>query len=94
MKKYNHYFNKMRKLARQLITENRQDELLPYLESESIIVREHIAGILFHFHPQLCTTKLQEIADMTIPTGLPKHLVLVAAEAHNSLKYGIPKDFP
>ena len=92
--RYNHYFDKMRKLARQLINENRQDELLPYIDSESINIRAEIALILFHFYPEKCTQILQEISDMTIPTGLPRHLVLVAASAHNALKYGIPKEYP
>ena len=94
IKKYNHYFDRMRKLAQKLINENRQDELLPYLESDSIIIREHVACILFHFYPRLCTKKLQEIADMTIPTGLPEHLAIVAATANCNLKYGIPEDYP
>ncbi len=92
--RYNHYFDKMRKLARQLINENRQDELLPYLDSENISIRFDVAGLLFHSYPEKCTQILQEISDMTIPTGLPRHLALVAASAHNALKYGIPKDYP
>ena len=43
MSRYNHYLDKMRKLARELFDENRQDELLPYLKSESVSVREDVA---------------------------------------------------
>ena len=92
--RYNHYFDKKRKLARQLINENRQDELLPYLDSESISVRFDIAGLLFHSYPEKCTQIFQEISSMSVPTGLPKHLVIVAVTARDNLKYGIPKDYP
>ncbi|MCM1333620.1 MAG: hypothetical protein NC084_00370 [Bacteroides sp.] len=94
MGRYNRYFDKMRKLARKLIDENRQEKLLPYLESESISVQRDIAGLLFHCYPDLCGQKFREISGMTIETGLPKHLVVVAAAAKCNLKYGVPKDFP
>lgn len=94
MRKYNQCFDKMRELARQLFAENRQDELLPYLESESVSVREDIACLLYHFYPDQCRKIIQEIADMTIPNGLPKHLAIVAVGAIDNLKYGIQEDFP
>ncbi len=94
MSEYNQYFDKMRKLARKLIDENRQRDLLPYLESESISIQKDIAGLLFNSYPDLCSQKFQEISEMTIETGLPEHLVIVAAAANANLKYGIPKDFP
>ena len=37
---------------------------------------------------------LEEISNMTVPTGLPKHLVMISVSAHDNLKYGIPEDFP
>lgn len=94
MSKYNRCFDKMRKLARELFAEKRQDELLPYLESESISVREDIAGLLYHFYPDQCRKIIQEIADMKVVDGLPKHLAIVAVTAGFNLEYGIPKDFP
>lgn len=42
----------------------------------------------------LCRQKIQEIAEMTIATGLPKHLVIVSVTAICELEYGIPEDFP
>ncbi len=94
MSSYNRYLDKMRKLARQIIAENRQDELLPYLKCESISIREDVACLLYHFYPDLCGKIIQEIADMKVVTGLPKHLAIVAVTASFNLKYGIPKDFP
>ena len=94
IKIYNRYFDKMRKLARQLFNENRQDELLPYLASDSISIQKDIAGLLFNWYPELCTITLERIANMTIPTGLPKHLAIVAGAAYSILKHGIPKDYP
>lgn len=48
VKKYNRNFDAMRKYARELINKNRQEELLPYLESDSVSVRRDVAGLLFH----------------------------------------------
>ena len=92
--KYNRYFDRMTKYARKLIDENRQEELLPYLESDSISVRKDIAGLLFNSYPELCTQVLQDISNMTIKTGLSKNLVILAITARDNLKYGIPKDYP
>lgn len=94
MRKYNQCFDKMRELARQLFAKNRQDELLPYLESESVSVREDIACLLYHFYPDQCRKIIQEIAGMKVVDGLPKHLAIVAVTAGFNLEYGIPKDFP
>lgn len=94
MNKYNQYFDIMRKNARKLIDEKRYDELLPYLESESISIRSDVASLLFHIYPELCTQKIQEIADMSPETGLPKHFIILAVSASSNLEYGIPKDFP
>lgn len=43
---YNKYYDKMRKYARMLINENRQDELLPFLNSDNISIKKDIAGLL------------------------------------------------
>lgn len=94
MSKYNRNLDKMRTLAHQLIAENRQDELLPYLESESVSIREDVACLLYHSYPDLCGKIIQEISDMKVVTGLPKHLAIVAVTASFNLKYGIPEDFP
>ena len=94
MWKYNRYFDRMGKYARKLIDEDRQEELLPYLESDSISVRKDVAGLLFHCYPEKCIDILQEIADMSTATGLPKHFVILAVASQVNLKYGIPKDFP
>ena len=94
MSRYNHYLDKMRKLARELFDENRQDELLPYLKSESVSVREDVACLLYHFYPDLCGKIIREIADMKVVSGLPKHLAIVAVTASFNMKNGIPEDFP
>ena len=94
MWKYNRYFDRMRKYARKLIDEDRQEELLPYLESDSISVRKDVAGLLFHCYPEKCIEILQEIADMSTTTGLPKHFVILAVASRDNLKYGIPESYP
>ena len=94
MWKYNKYFDRMRIHARKLIDENRQEELLPYLEIDSISIRKDVAGLLFHSYPELCTPVLQEIADMTVKTGLPLCFTNCSTSAYMTLKYGIPKDYP
>lgn len=92
--KYNRYFDRMMKYARKLIDENRHDELLPYLESDSISIRSDIADILYDLYPKQCVEVLQEIANMTTATGLPKHFVVLSVSAQVSLKYVIPKSYP
>ncbi len=91
---YNKYFDILQKAKRVLFAENRQDELLPYLESDSISIRSDIAGILFHYKTERCTKILQEIAEMKVSDGLPKQFVILSVAAGDNLKYGIPKDYP
>ena len=94
MWKYNRYFDRMRVHARKLIDDNRQEELLPYLESDSISIRKDVAGLLFHSYPELCTQVLQEISNMSVKTGLPMEFIILSITARDNLKYGIPKDYP
>lgn len=94
IKKYNKYFDIKRECARRLIEQNRQDELLPYLESESVSIRADAAGVLFNCYPEKCGEVLRQISEMTVADGLPKQFVIVTAAARCNLKYGIPKDFP
>lgn len=91
---YNKYFDKMRKSAHILISEGRQDELLPYLGSESVSIRRDIAGLLYNSYPELCKSIFREISEMTVATGLQKCYIIVVATAIDISKYGIPKDFP
>ena len=91
---YNKYFDKMRKSAHILISEGRQDELLPYLGSESVSIRRDIAGLLYNSYPELCKSIFREISEMTVETGLQKCYTIVVATAIDISKYGIPKDFP
>ena len=91
IKKYNYYFDKMRKYARKLINDNRQDELLPFLNSDCISIKKDIAGLLFNCYPDLCREALKEIADMT---DIPFYYGIVQLGAKDNLKHGIPKDFP
>lgn len=94
MRKYNQCLEKMRALTHELFAENRQDELLPYLESESVSIREDIACLLYNSYPERCRKIIQEISDMKVVDGLPKHLAIVAVMAGFNLEHGIPKDFP
>lgn len=87
VRKYNYYFDKIRKYERILIAENRQDELLPFLECDSISIRSDIANILFQWYPIQCTKVLQEIANMTTATGLPKHFISLSIAARDSFRY-------
>lgn len=91
--KYNRYLDKIIKYKYLLMEENRQDELLPYLKSDSISIRSDIAGILFESYPEQCISVMQEIAAMTTETGLPKSLVMLSVAAEVNLKYGVPKDY-
>jgi len=92
--KYNKYFDIMRKSARKLIDENRQEELLPYLHCGSISIQRDVAGLLFHCYPEECTEVLKKISDMSVQTGLPKHLSCVSASADMALKIGVPENYP
>ncbi len=94
IKKYNRNFDNMRKYARELINKNRQEELLPYLESDSVSIRRDVAGLLFHCYPEKCRTVLKEISEMTVENGLPKCFINVSISAKMALENGIPKDFP
>ncbi len=94
MSRYNQYGYKILELATKLFNENRQDELLPYLESNSISTKYDIACLLFHFYPERCNQTLREIADMTMAEGLPRRLIIVTAMANNILKNGTPVCFP
>lgn len=94
MKKYNKYFDIKVKCARSLIEQNRQAELLPYLKSDSLMMRFDTAGVLFNSYPDKCREVLREISEMTIASGLPEQFVILAVTAHCNLEYGIPKDFP
>lgn len=89
--KYNKYYDKIRKYEKILFEENRQSELIPYLYDNSISIRSDIACILFNYYPKICTQVLEEIANMTVENGLPKHLVIISVAAKDTLKYGIPK---
>ena len=91
VRQYNKYFDKMRKYARKLINDNRQDELLPFLKSDCISIKKDIAGLLFNCYPDLCRETLKEIADMT---DIPVYYGIVQLGAKDNLKHGIPKDFP
>lgn len=94
MRLYNKHFDKMRKLARVLISEGRQEELLPFLSNESVSVRRDIAGLLFNSYPDRCREVLQKISEMTVNTGLPECFINVSVSASMALDIGIPKDFP
>ena len=72
--KYNHYFDRMIQYAKQLIEANRQDEIAPLLESDSISIRFDVAGLLFRYYPDKCTQIFEEISQMSVQTGLPKYL--------------------
>ncbi|MBR5364194.1 MAG: hypothetical protein IK134_12855 [Oscillospiraceae bacterium] len=92
--KYNYNFRQMIKYARALIDANRAEELIPYLNHKSLMIRYEVACILYNSFPEKCHPIIKEVSEMTIATGLPKHLTTIGASASNSLKYGIPKDFP
>ena len=92
--KYNYNFRQMIKYARALIDENRASELLPFLNDENLFIRYDIAGVLYNSYPEQCAKVWEEISKMTIPTGLPKHLVIISLSAQGNLEYGVPKDYP
>lgn len=84
----------MRVLARELFDENRQNELLPYLDSESVSIQRDVAGLLFNSYPDRCREVLQKISEMTVNTGLPECFINASVSASMALDIGIPKDFP
>ena len=94
VRRYNKYFDQMCKYARKMINDNRQVELLPFLDSENISYRSDVAGLLFNCYPEKCKQVLKEISEMSVETGLPKYYINLSISAMMSLKYGIPKDFP
>ena len=94
IRKYNKYFEIMRKCAHNLINHNRQAELLPYLDSESVSIQRDVAGLLFNSYPDRCREVLQKISEMTVDNGLPECFLNVSVSASMSLEIGIPKDFP
>ena len=94
MWKYNKQFDRMRKYARKLIDEDRQEELLPYLYSDSISIQRDVAGLLYNCYPEKCKEVLRNISNMSVQTGLPKHLGNVRLSAAMALEEGIPKSYP
>lgn len=94
IRQYNRCFDKMRKYARNLINNNRQGELLPYLECESVSIQCDVAGLLFHCYPEICREVLEKIGDLTVESGLQKCFINVSISAQMSLEVGIPEDYP
>ena len=94
VRKYNKYFDIMRKSAHAIIEQGRQSELLPYLECDSISIQRDVAGLLFNSYPNKCREVLKWISEMSVQTGLPKHLDNDRLSASMALEIGIPKDFP
>ena len=91
---YNKYYDKMRKYSRKLINDNRQEELLPFLDSNNISYRRDVAGLLYHCYPDKCQQVLKDISKMSVETGLPKYYINLSISAIMALEHGIPKDFP
>lgn len=84
----------MRKCARKLIDDNRQEEILPYLYCSSISVQRDVAGLLFNCYPEKCIEVLKNISNMSVQTGLPTHLGDVRLSAIMALETGIPENYP
>lgn len=91
---YNKYFDKMCKYARKLIDNDRQNELLKYLDSNNVSYRRDVAGLLYNCYPEKCKQVLKEISEMSVETGLPKCYINLSISAKMALEIGIPKDFP
>lgn len=91
---YNKYFKIMRKYARKLIDDGRQEELLPYLANDNISYRRDVAGLLYNCYPEKCEEVLKDISAMSVQTGLPQYYISLSVSAEMALKHGIPKDFP
>lgn len=94
MKEYNKYYDKMCSYMRSLKDNNGEAALLPYLDNSSVSVRFDLALLLYNSFPAVCKNILEEISEMNVESGLPKHLVIVSVAAYNNLKYGIPANFP
>ena len=91
---YNKYFDKMCKYARKLIDNDRQNELLKYLDSNNVSYRRDVAGLLYNCYPEKCKQVLKEISEMSVQKGLPKYYGNIRLSAKMALEIGIPKDFP
>ena len=91
MWKYNRYFDRMRVHARKLIDENRQEELLPYLDNDSISIRKDVAGLLYHCYPEKCTHVLNAVVNNS---DVPSCFSIVKVDARQALRHGIPKNYP
>ena len=94
VRQYNKYFDNMRKHAKKLIADNRQDELLPLLNSNNISYRFDVAGLLYNFYPEKCKQILKDISAMSVQNGLPRCYSDIRIAAKMTLEIGIPKDFP
>ena len=94
VRQYNKYFDIMRKYARKMINDNRQAELLPFLDSDNISYRFDVAGMLFNCYPDKCEKVLKGISEMSVRDGLPKYYSDIRISAKMTLEIGIPKDFP
>ena len=94
VRQYNKYFDKMCKYARKLIDNNRQDELLKFLDSNNVSYRRDVAGLLYNCYPEKCKQVLKEISEMSVRDGLPKYYSDIRISAKMTLEIGIPKDFP
>ena len=94
VRRYNKYFVQMCKYTRKMINENRQAELLPFLDSENISYRFDVAGLLFNCYPDKCEKVLKGISEMSVRDGLPKYYSDIRISAKMTLEIGIPKDFP
>jgi hypothetical protein len=94
VRRYNKYFDQMCKYARKMINDNRQVELLPFLDSENISYRSDVAGLLFNCYPEKCKQVLKEISEMSVRDGLPKYYSDIRISAKMALEIGIPQNFP
>ena len=94
IRQYNKYFDKMCKYARKLIDNDRQNELLKYLDSNNVSYRRDVAGLLYNCYPEKCKQVLKEISEMSVQKGLPKYYGNIRLSAKMALEIGIPKDYP
>jgi len=94
VRQYNKYFDIMRKYARKMINDNRQAELLSFLDSDNISYRVDVAGLLYNCYPEKCKQVLKDISEISSETGLPKYYINLSISASMALEIGIPKDFP
>ena len=92
--KYNRHFDKMIKYARKLLNENRQDELLPYLDDDSISIQYDVASLLYNFYPERCRAVFLRISSMSVKTGMPRQFSDIRLSAQRILEFGMPPNFP